>query len=328
MKIKNTLNWALKRAKNGGHLITESFNAFMEDRALTMSAALAYYTLFAMAPLLIMTIALASLFYGEDAINRKLFQEINGLVGNSAALQIQEIVRQISLQKDSVFAVILGIVTLLIGTTGVFIEIQDSMNYIWRVKAKPEKGWKKLLMNRILSFSMVLSLGFLLIASLIMNGLVLILSDQLSRYFPDMTIVVISLVNIGLTFIIISALFSVIFKYLPDVEIGWKDVRIGAFFTVILFIVGKYFIGIYLEKVSPGSAYGAAGSIIVVLVWVYYTSAILYFGAEFTQVYSERYGGKIKPAPYAVHIIQTEEEKTVAVLPHKEHDIEKNKTPL
>ena len=298
----------------------------MEDRALTMSAALAYYTVFAMAPLLIMLISLASLFYGEDAINKKLFQEINGLVGNQAALQIQDIIRRISLQTNSAFAVILGVITLFIGTTGVFMEMQESINQIWRVRAKPEKGWKKMLINRVLSFSIIISLGFLLIASLIINGLILALSDQLSRFFPDMTILVINIINVGLTFIIISALFAIIFKFLPDVEIGWKDVRIGAFFTAILFIVGKFLIGIYIEKVGPGSAYGAAGSIIVILLWVYYTSAILYFGAEFTQVYSECYGGKIKPASYAVHIIQTEEEKTVKVLPPKGHGVEQDKT--
>ncbi len=322
MKIKETL----KLAKESGNLIIAAFNAFMEDRALTMSAALAYYTVFAMAPLLIMLISLASLFYGEDAINRTLFQEINGLVGNQVALQIQDIIRQISLQKNTTFAVIIGVITLFIGATGVFIEIQDSMNRIWRVKAKPQKGWKKLLINRVLSFSMILSLGFLLIASLIINGLILALSDQLSKYFPDLTILMINIFNVGLTFIIISVLFSVIFKFLPDVEIGWKDVRIGAFFTVTLFIVGKILIGMYIEKVAPGSAYGAAGSIIVILVWVYYTSAILYFGAEFTQVYSECYGGKIKPASYAVHIIQTEEEKNVIVLPPHEHEMEQDKT--
>ena len=318
MKIKKALQWA----KDGGNLIIASFNAFMEDRALTMSAALAYYTVFAMAPLLIILISLASLFFGEAAINRKLFQEINGLVGNQIALQIQDIIRRISLQNDSTFAVILGVIALFIGATGVFIEIQDSMNQIWRVKAKPEKGWKKMLINRVLSFSMVISLGFLLIASLIINGLILALSALLTQYFPDLTILVINIFNVALTFIIISVLFAVIFKFLPDVEIDWKDVRIGAFFTVTLFIVGKFIIGIYIEKVAPGSAYGAAGSIIVILVWVYYTSAILYFGAEFTQVYSERYGGKIKPASYAVHIIQTEEEETVKVLPPQEHEVE------
>jgi len=321
MMVKEPLKWA----KNSGNLIIASFKAFMEDRALTMSAALAYYTVFAMAPLLIMLISLASLFYGEDAINRKLFQEINGLVGNQAALQIQEIIRNISLQNDSTIAIILGVIILFIGTTGVFIEMQDSINQIWRVKAKPKNGWEKMLINRVLSFSMIISLGFLLIASLIINGLILALSDQLSQYFPGLAILLINIFNVGLTCIIISALFAIIFKFLPDVEIGWKDVRIGAFFTATLFLVGKFLIGIYIEKVGPGSAYGAAGSIIVFLVWVYYTSVILYFGAEFTQVYSECYGGKIKPASYAVHIIQTEEEKTVKVLPPREHEVEQDK---
>ncbi|WP_026897342.1 YihY/virulence factor BrkB family protein [Daejeonella oryzae] len=315
----------LKVLKKSGSLLYASFDAFIEDRALKMSAALAYYTVFAMAPLLIMLIFLASIFYGEDAIHRKLFSEINGLVGNDAALQIQEIIRQITLQKDSTFAVILGVITLFIGATGVFVEMQDSINQIWRVKAKPKKGWKKMLVNRVLSFSMIISLGFLLVASLIINGLILALSDRLSQYFPDMTILVINAFNLGLTFIIISALFGIIFKFLPDVEIGWKDVRIGAFFTATLFILGKFLIGLYIQKVGPGSAYGAAGSIIVILVWVYYTSAILYFGAEFTQVYADCYGGKIRPATYAVHIIQTEEEKVVKVLPPQEHEnIEEN----
>ncbi|MHB8828687.1 MAG: YihY/virulence factor BrkB family protein [Syntrophales bacterium] len=319
MKITETL----KLAKNGGNLVIAAFKAFMEDSALTMSAALAYYTVFAMAPLLIMLISLVSYFYGGDAINRKLFQEINGLVGNQAAFQIQEIIRNISLRNDSGFAVILGVITLFVGATGVFIEIQDSINHIWRVKAKPANGWEKMLINRVLSFSMIISLGFLLIVSLIINGLILTLSDQLSQYCPDVTIFIFNIFNVILTFIIISALFAVIYKFLPDVEIGWSDVRIGAFFTATLFIVGKLFIGIYIEKVTPGSAYGAAGSLIIILAWVYYTSAILYFGAEFTQVYSEHYGGKIKPASYAVHIIQTEEEKTVKVMPLKEHEVEK-----
>jgi uncharacterized BrkB/YihY/UPF0761 family membrane protein len=206
MKVKETLKWA----RNGGNLIIASFKAFMEDRALTMSAALAYYTVFAMAPLLIMFISLASFFYGEDAINRKLFQEINGLVGNQAALQIQDIIIKIKLQSNSTFAVILGVIILFIGTTGVFIEMQESINQIWRVKAKPKKGWEKMLINRVLSFSMIISLGFLLIASLIINGLILALSDRLSQYFPDLTIFLINYFNVGLTFMIISALFAII----------------------------------------------------------------------------------------------------------------------
>jgi membrane protein len=174
--------------------------------------------------------------------------------------------------------------------------------------------------NRVLSFSMVIGLGFLLIVSLVINGIVLALSAKLQIYFPDITILVINAFNLVLTFIVISALFGIIFKFLPDVLIEWKDVKMGAFFTAIMFMIGKFLIGLYIEKVGPGSAYGAAGSLIVILIWVYYTAAILFFGAEFTQVYADCYGGKIKPAEYAVHVLQVEEEKKVAVLPPQDHD--------
>ncbi len=186
---------------------------------------------------------------------------------------------------------------------------------IWRVKAKPQKGWLKMLTNRLLSFSMIATMGFLLIVSLVINGLVTALSDRLKFYFEDITVVLLEVFNIGLTFIIIASLLAIIFKFLPDVKIEWKHVRAGAIFTAVLFMLGRYVISLYIEKVGPGSAYGAAGSIIVILVWVYYAAAILYFGAEYTQVYVERHCGKIEPASYAVHIIQTEEEKEVKVLP-------------
>ena len=308
------------RIKNSGTLLYKSFNAFLDDNALKMSASLAYYTIFAIAPLLLVIVSLAGIIYGQDAAQGKIFAELNKFVGSGAANQIQEIIKNISKSKDTVFAIIAGSITLFIGTTGVFIEIQDSINQIWRVKAKPKKGWIKLITNRVLSFSMVIGLGFLLIVSLVINGVILALSEKIQIYFPDLTILVINSFNLILTFIVISALFGIIFKFLPDVLIDWKDVRMGAFFTAILFMVGKFLIGLYIEKVGPGSAYGAAGSLIVILIWVYYTSAILFFGAEFTQVYSDLYGGKIKPAPYAVHVLQVEKEVKVAVLPTQNHD--------
>jgi membrane protein len=169
---------------------------------------------------------------------------------------------------------------------------------------------------------MIISLGFLLIVSLVINGLILAFSAKLSEYFPDVTVLLVQLINASITFVVIAALFAIIFKYLPDVIISWKDIRIGALFTALLFTIGRSLIGLYIENVAPGSAYGAAGSLIVILVWVYYTSAILYFGAEFTQVYAQSYGGAIKPAKYAVHVITTEEEKEVRVLPKQDHNIE------
>lgn len=323
MEAKGSIGWFKRKWK----LLVSAVNAFIDDKALKMSASLAYYTVFSMAPLLIMLISFVSLIYGKAAVEGKVFEEINGFVGNNAALQIQQVISKISQSGNSTFAVIVGTATLFIGATGVFIEIQDSLNQIWRVKAKPKKGWKKMIMNRVLSFSMILGLGFLLIVSLIINGLVLALSNKLNQYFPDITILLVNAFNIILTFIIISALFSIIFKFLPDVKISWKDVRVGAIFTAVLFMIGKFVIGLYIQKVGPGSAYGAAGSLIIILVWVYYTAAILYFGAEFTQVYAECYGGKIEPADYAVHVVQTEQEKDVKVLPsQKDEDIASKKS--
>ncbi len=306
--------------KNTGQLLYRSFNAFLDDNALKMSASLAYYTTFAIAPLLLIIVSLAGIIYGQEAAQGKIFAELNKFVGADAANQIQETIKNISQSQESTFAIIIGFVTLFIGTTGVFIEIQDSINHIWRVRAKPKKGWLKLITNRVLSFSMVIGLGFLLIVSLLINGVVLALSAKLQVYFPDITILFVNIFNLVLTFIVISALFGIIFKYLPDVLIEWKDVKMGAFFTAILFMLGKFLIGLYIEQVGPGSAYGAAGSLIVILIWVYYTAAILFFGAEFTQVYADCYGGKIKPAEYAVHVLQVEEEKKVTVLPVQDHD--------
>ena len=311
-----------KWIKKNFSMVKASFNAFIEDNALKMSASLAYYTIFSMAPLLLILISAASIFYGRDAIQNKVFEELNGFLGNDAALKIQEILQKITLNDDSTTAIIIGVVTLFIGATGVFLEIQDSINQIWRVKAKPKKGWKKLIINRFLSFSMIITLGFLLIVSLIINGVILALSAKLSQYFPEITIVLVEIINAVVTFVVIAALFGIIFKYLPDVEIAWKDVRVGAVFTALLFTIGRFVIGLYIEKVGPGSAYGAAGSLIVILVWVYYTAAILYFGAEYTQVYAQCYGGKIRPASYAVHILKVEEEKEVSELPMQDHKID------
>ena len=166
-----------------------------------------------------------------------------------------------------------------------------------------------MLIDRLLSFSMVIGLGFLLIVSLIVNAIIGALSTRLEHFFPVVTVQIFNIVNIAVTFLVISTLFGTVFKYLPDVKIGWKDVRTGAFFTSLLFMLGKYLIGLYISTTGTGSAYGAAGSIIVLLVWIYYTSAILYFGAEFTQVYADEYGEKIEPADYAVHIEQKEIER-------------------
>ncbi|GAB2973539.1 YihY/virulence factor BrkB family protein [Mucilaginibacter puniceus] len=313
-----------KGLKDGFKILKAAFNGFMDDKALKLSASLAYYTTFSLGPLLLLLISLAGVFFGREAIQGKVFKEINGMVGNDAAMQIQEIIKNLRLSGKSTISVIIGTVTLIIGATTVFGEIQDSINMIWQVKAKPKKGWVKLLKDRLLSSSLIITLGFLLLVSLIINGALLALSDRLKVFLPDITVILFNIINTGISFIVISVLFGVIFKVLPDAKIAWKDVRSGAFFTAILFMIGRLVIGIYIESSGTSSTYGAAGSLIVILLWVYYTAAILYFGAEFTRAYADFKGVKIEPAEFAVYVEIKEREKDLKVIP-KEHNIKPTK---
>jgi membrane protein len=308
MKTKITMHAAFR-------ILKDTFNGFLDDHALKYSASLSYYTFFSLAPLLLLMISLAGVFFGRDAIQGQVFGEINGLIGNDAAVQIQDIIKNMELSGETNLALIIGAITLVIGATSVFSEIQDSINMIWKVKAKPKRGWLKIIKDRLLSSSLIVGLGFLLIVSLIVNGALVALSDWLKNYFPDVTVIIFQIGNLLVSFIVITTLFGVIFKVLPDAKIAWKDVRAGAFFTACLFMLGRYLIGLYINYSGTASAYGAAGSLIVILVWVYYTAAILYFGAEFTRVYAEYIGARIEPADYAVYVEQQEKEKNVAVLP-------------
>ncbi len=305
-------------------MIKASFASFVEDKGIKLAAALAFTTVFAIGPFLLLIMALASLFFGHEAIQGSLFLQINNFIGNEAALQLQEIIKNIQLSGKTNFALVISIITLLVGATSLFVEIQDSINLIWRVKAKPKKGWLKFLQNRLLSSSLIISFGFLLVVSLLLNGIVDALSDLLTRYISSATVIVIDVINFIISFSITTALFAIIFKVLPDVQIKWKDVRTGAIFTALLFMLGRYLIGLYITTTGTGSTYGAAGSIIVILIWIYFASAILYLGAEFTQVYSEAYGGKIKPAEYAVSVQRTEVERELKVVPPQHPEVTKN----
>jgi membrane protein len=296
-------------------VLLATFSSFSNDNGLKMSASLAYYTIFSIAPLLILILSLAGIFLGPDAASAKLYHQIDQYVGKEAAKQIQDVIKNLQFSGKSGVALISGIATLLLGASSIFLEIQDSINSIWRVKAKPKKGWLKMLQNRFLSFSLIVSLGFLLLVSLAVNIVVNAISSKISHFLPSITERLIELVNLGISFFVIAILFGIIFKFLPDVKIKWKDVRAGAFFTAVLFMLGQFIISLYLKYSAQGSAYGAAGSLIVLLVWIYYTAAILYIGAEFTQVYAEANCSHIEPADYAVHIQQTETEKEVTKLP-------------
>lgn len=294
-------------------LLSDTFSEFSNDKAMKMAASLAYYTIFSIAPLLLIVIWLVGFFYGEilageqDA-QTEVFKEFGELFGPETAAQLGQIIQNIGLSNKSGIGIAIGIGTLVIGSTTIFVEIQDSLNRIWGVRPKPKKGWLKMLLNRAISFSMVIGLGFLLIVSLIANGLIVALSSQITKYFPDISVIVVEWINIGLTFFVITSLFAFIFRVLPDARMRFWDVAGGAIFTAALFMLGRYLIALYMQYSAPASAYGAAGALIVLLLWVYYSAAILYFGAEFTKVYALRYGKGVWPSSYAVKVVTREEE--------------------
>jgi membrane protein len=312
------------------HLFVAAGKGFMEDRVTKLSASLAYYTIFSLTPLIIIMLSAATLFFGDkrnEETRGQFYGQVTKMVGKEAATQIQGFVEHANKSGQSTIGLIIGIGTLIIGSTAIFIEIQDSINMIWKVKAVPKKGWIKMLSNRLLSFSLIVSMGFLLLVSLVVNTVVVGLGSKLGHLLSqskidevipvanDTMAILIYILNNVITLAAVTAVFAVIFKVLPDVIIRWKSAIIGALFTAVLFSLGKYLIGIYIEKGNPGSAFGAASSIIVILLWIYYTSIILYFGAEFTQAYAEKYDNGISPSKYAVFTKITIVEKKVDVLP-------------
>jgi membrane protein len=281
-------------------VLKKSFSGFGDDKVTKLSGSLAYYTVFSMGPLLVVIISLCGIFLGREAVEGKIYNTLTGFVGSDTAGQLQEIIKNASLAGKSKVAAIIGAITLVIGATTVFGEIQDSINGIWGLKPKPKRGWLKMLKNRFLSFSVIVSLGFLLLVSLGVTTIIDGFSDRLRAHFPDVTVVVFYIVNVAITLAVTTLIFGVIFKVLPDAEIKWKDVLAGAIATSLLFMLGKFAISFYISKSDVGSTYGTAGSMVVLLLWIYYSSIILYFGAEFTKAYAIQYGSEIHPNHYAV----------------------------
>jgi membrane protein len=292
----NGLAKALKNAAIG----------FVNDNAFKLSASLSYYTIFALGPLLIIIISLAGIFFGKEAVKGRIYSQLTELVGSDSALQIQDIIINIQNSHSTTAGAIIGTVILIIGATGVFTEMQDSINFIWSVKAKPKKGWLKFIINRLLSFSLIVGMGFILLVSLIVSALLTLLSDRLVRLIPNYTVALFHIINTGIILVVIAALFTVIFKLLPDAIIAWKDALMGALLTAVLFLTGKFFIGYYIGRSHLGVTYGTAASIIILLTWVYYSAMILYYGAEFTKMYALQTGSGIKPKQTAVFIIKRE----------------------
>lgn len=284
-------------------VLKKAGSGFADDKILKLSAALAYYTIFSLAPLFLILLFFGAFFFGKEAVEGTVYTQAAGFIGKASAEQLQIMIESAAVDSSqSTFAIIAGLVTLLVGATTVFSEIQDSINQIWGLRPKPGRGIINFIMTRLLSFGVIASLGFLLLVSLGISTVMDALNDKLVQRFPDIAVMVFYILNLVLTFAITTIIFTVIFKVLPDANVRLKDVFSGAVATAILFMLGKFGISFYIGKADVGKTYGAAGSLVVLLVWIYYSAAILYFGAEFTKAYSVKYGRVIKPNSYAVTI--------------------------
>jgi membrane protein len=275
-------------------LLKETYTEWSNDKALRLGAALAYYTIFSIAPLLIIFIAIAGLAFGREAAQGRIVAQIQGLIGAEGATAVQTLIEAARKPTSGIIATIIGVGTLLLGATGVVGELQDALNTIWEVPPRPWRGVLSVIKDRFVSFTMMLGIGFLLLVSLIVSAAVAAMDKFWADLMPGFELALHAL-NFLISFGVITLLLAMIYRILPDVEIAWSDVWIGAAATSLLFTIGKFLIGLYLGKTSLASAYGAAGSLVIILVWVYYSTQILFFGAEFTQVYANRYGSRITP---------------------------------
>lgn len=290
------------KAHKIGYLLKETVKGFFADDVIKLSAALSFWTIFSLPPLLIIIIGLSGFFFGTEAVQGQIFGQIKGLVGADSAMQIQDVIKNVKLSGNNLFTTIIGGVILLIGASGVFTEIQASINSIWGIKAKPKRGIIKFLVNRLMSFSMIGSMGFLMLVGLIFNALMDILNVRLAAFFAMDTIYLFYVVNLITIFVVVTLLFTLIYKTLPDGKVALKDCIIGSSFTAFLFMLGKFGMGAYLGGSAIATWYGATGSVILIFLWVFYSAIILYFGAEFTKVYANTHGHKITPNSYSVRI--------------------------
>lgn len=285
------------------HLFQLSFREWSDDKASRLAAALAYYTIFSLAPLLVLVIAITGLLWQKDVVRTQILHQVQGLVGAQGAAFVGNLVNSKGTFGQGIFATIVGVITLILGALGVFGALQDSLNTIWDVEEKKTRGFfqgiKRLVMDRLISFTMVLGIGFLLLVSLVISTGLTAVQNGLANMLPFSQVWV-QVINLAISVGVITVLFAFLFKFLPDAKIAWRDVWLGAFMTALLFSIGKTLIGLYLGSSNVASSYGAAGSLIILLLWIYYSAQIFFFGAEFTQVYANHYGSRIVPEANAV----------------------------
>ena len=304
---------------NFWRLFKDAGKGFDQHNVFKLSASLSFYTIFSIGPMLLVIIFISNIFWGRQAIEGTIINQISGLIGDTAATQIQELIKNASISSNN-FMALIGIVSLLIAATTVFTDIQESMNTIWNLKVKTGRGWQQMLKNRLVSFSIVACLGVILLIFLLINGILEGFRSKLAELFPQISIVLVYIINLSLTLLVVAVLFAFIYKILPDATVHWKDVRGGALFAAFLFMIGKFGVTFYINNSNLGNTYSSAGSMVILMLWIYYSATILYFGAEFTKAYALKFGGEIKPKDYAVTL-------EAVLLETNEPTVQKNENP-
>ncbi|WP_374689575.1 YihY/virulence factor BrkB family protein [Promineifilum sp.] len=298
-------------------LLIQTFKDWSEDKASRLAAALAYYTVFSIPPLLVVAIGIASLFTDRATIETQVVNQASSLMGQQGGEAIQTILQSAEEPGDGeLLPTLFGVALLIFGASGVFTQLQDAMNTIWEVRPDPKRGFLSKIKDRFFSFSMVLVIGFILLVSLMLSTVLAAFGGYVGGLVSDAEILL-WILNFIISFGVYTLLFALMFKTIPDVEMTWRDVLVGAALTAVLFKLGEYALSFYFERSDPTSAFGAAGSIILLLLWVYYSAQILFFGAEFTEVYTKEYGSGMRPQPGAIPV--TEEARAQQGIPHREH---------
>jgi len=289
----------MRGLKTAWTMTRQTFSEWSDDKGGRLGAALSYYTVFSLAPLLLIVISIAGLAFGRAAAEGTIFTQLSGLIGADAARLIQAAVAKANHSKGGILGTAIGLVVLLAGATGVVTELQDALDTVWKVKPKPNRGIRGIVRTRLLSVAMILALGFLLLVSLVVSAGLSAFSGWLRAVMGDIAILSWA-IDAAVALAVISTLIALIYKILPDAKVAWRDVWVGALATAFLFLIGKYLISLYIGRASVASAFGAAGSLAVLLVWIYYSAQIVLLGAEFTRVYANRFGAKVRPSEQAI----------------------------
>ncbi len=307
-------------------ILKKTFVNFYDNDTMSEASSIAFYTIFSMPAILIIALSIGSAFYERNLVQDELLNQVGRLVGRESAKEIELILSNAAMDKTNTVAKIAGVITLIFSATTVFISLQSSLNKIWGIKPKPKNGFIKFTLNRLLSLAMVASIGFVLLVSLVVDAALMLFQEMLSHVLEGTTLYILNIINIVISLGFITVLFGLLFKVLPDARIKWKDVWVGAVVTMLLFTIGKFLIGFYLGNSSFNTAYGAAGSLVIILVWIYYSTTIFLFGAELTAVYTIASGSRIEPYSTAVRVrlIEFEESRTITNEVDLSNDKEKN----